>query len=110
MLKFKATKEEFKKIVAIADRAEKLKLNRFEKFSLIMDVEATHCNGNELDFDKLLSFDDANFSHDIVGIQNYINRRTGELSECFTPRCSKIEEAETPIIKEKNDAGRTATK
>jgi len=54
-----------------------------------MDISATHCNGNPLDLESLLSVPYEDFAHDILGIQSNINRRTGELENLFSPRCSK---------------------
>lgn len=58
-----------------------------------MDLEATHSNGRPLDFEKLLGFGLVSFSHDIGGIRRHIDRTTGELGGCFTPRCAKAEAA-----------------
>lgn len=54
----------------------------------LMDIEATHCSGNPLDLDKLLHADEFNFAHDVFGIRRHIDRRTGKLMNCFSPRCS----------------------
>ena len=77
------------KINAICDRAIK-EVDR-PKLDLAMDIEATHCNGCPLDLDKLLAFKDFDFFHDIYGIINCLDRDTGELKECFLPRCSRPE-------------------
>jgi len=42
-----------------------------------------------LDFEKLLSFDDFNFYHDMFGIHNNLDRNTGKLKNHFVPRCAK---------------------
>jgi hypothetical protein len=54
-----------------------------------MDVTACHLNGNLLDLKRLLGADDFNFSHDLVGINKHLDRKTGKLKDCFVPRCSK---------------------
>lgn len=59
-----------------------------------MDLEATNCNGCPLNFQKLLDFPDFDFNHDIAGIRRHIDRSTGRLGDCFSPRCSK----DTPYI------------
>jgi hypothetical protein len=51
-----------------------------------MDIEAAHCNGNPLKLKELLEADDSNFMHDVLGIRRHINRKTGELEDCFVPR------------------------
>lgn len=63
------------------------------RMSLEMDLAAVHCNGCELDFKKLLEFDDFNFVHDIDGIMRNLDRDDdsptgGQLLHCFLPRCA----------------------
>jgi hypothetical protein len=77
---------------AIADRAIALAKTmgiKLEKFKLVMDLDATHCNGTPLKLEELLKADDANFMHDIAGIQSHIDRTTGKLTNCFLPRFAK---------------------
>lgn len=64
---------------------------RCDRLSVAMDLEATHANGCPLNFEKLLTFDDLSFLHDIYGINRHLNRETGELMHCFLPRCAKNE-------------------
>lgn len=54
-----------------------------------------HSNGNPLDLAALLSFKPQDFTHDVIGISLNINRETGQLQNCFLPRCAKKEE-QTP--------------
>lgn len=84
---FDATKKDMKIINLIVDRA----FNEFDNISgdktdLAMDITATHCNGNKLDLERILTADKFNFAHDVFGIQGNINRRTGKLMRCFLPR------------------------
>ena len=79
------TKDEMLKIVEIAKRAEGKGLLMFDRMSLIMDIEVAHKQFN-LKLDELLKADDLNFSHDIVGIQNNIDRKTKIIGNCFLPR------------------------
>ncbi len=58
-----------------------------DSLSLTMDLAATHSNGCPLDFDRLLSFDESSFAHDIGSIMRHINRRTGKIENFFLPRC-----------------------
>jgi len=92
MVSFDITPYEMRVIDNIVDRASKEGLTD-DVLSLEMDLVATNANGTPLDFDRLLAFDAFNFSHDITGITNYIDRTTGELTRCFVPRCAKREEA-----------------
>jgi hypothetical protein len=63
--------------------------NGQSRMTLSMDLDAANSNGCPMDFEKLFSFDDFNFWHDIHGIQRNINRTTGKVENCFSPRCSK---------------------
>lgn len=51
-----------------------------------MDITAVHTNGHPLKLDKFLAADDFNFAHDFFGINRHINRDTGGLNSCFSPR------------------------
>jgi hypothetical protein len=62
---------------------------RGARIDLEMDLSATHANGCPLDFAKLLRADRFNFAHDICGIVRHLDRTTGELTQCFDPRCSR---------------------
>ena len=90
MVNFNITKKDCALIEKAAKRAVKL-LNcvQVNRLGIEMDLTATHVNGCELDLEKLLTFDDYNFAHDVVGIVKHIDRNTGELLNCFLPRCSK---------------------
>jgi hypothetical protein len=87
MIKFNCTKEEVKLIVKILNRAEKND-NTINHLDSSMDIEACHSNGTPLNLQKFLDSDDLNFNHDFYGIRRHINRETGELMNCFVPRCS----------------------
>ena len=58
------------------------------RIDLMMDIEATHCNGNPLKLQELLEADDFNFTHDMIGIQQHLDRFAGQLQDCFVPRYS----------------------
>lgn len=51
-----------------------------------MDVTACHLNGCPLRLVELLEADAFNFSHDLVGIHNNMDRTTGKLTGHFLPR------------------------
>lgn len=82
------TKEERLIIADIAKRAEEKGLLMFERMSLIMDIEAVHTEIG-LKLTDLLKADDENFAHDIVGIQNNIDRQSKKLQNLFLPRYAK---------------------
>ena len=83
------TKEKFELIIAIAKRAEEMGILAFDRMSLTMDLEATNEEFN-LRLQELLNADDSNFAHDIVGIQNNINRETKKMGNMFVPRYSGV--------------------
>lgn len=60
-----------------------------------MDIIACHLNGNPLDLEGLLDAENGDFGHDVFGIQRHIDRRTGELQDCFVPRMSQREQEVT---------------
>lgn len=59
----------------------------FNKLSFTMDMGAAHQDVG-LNLEKLAGFDDASFGHDIFGIRRYMDRETGQLTNCFLPRCA----------------------
>ena len=64
--------------------------NGFELCSATMEMDISACHiSNPLKLEELLVADDSNFGHDVFGIRKYINRETGELTDCFSPRYSK---------------------
>lgn len=62
----------FKKYIAIAERAEKLGY-KGDRTDLLMDIESADIKFN-LRLDDWLSADVFNFTHDVYGIVNNINR------------------------------------
>ncbi len=91
MIKFKCSKTEYDLITQICERvstmAKSMKLD-YPMREIQMDITACHCNGNPLDLEKFRDAPKADFGHDAFGIRRYIDRSTGKLTECFSPRCS----------------------
>jgi len=88
-ISFNTTKEEAAIIYEIIMRVTKSgQLKRFDPLNLMMDITATHCNGNKLDLQNLLEAPDLDFFHDIFGIIKNLNRSTGKLDNFFSPRYS----------------------
>ena len=85
----KITKGSMKKINAIARRAV-LENDSTDYLGTVMDLQAAHTHGNPLDLDKLMEFETFDFWHDVNGINRHLNRETGELENCFSPRCSRV--------------------
>ena len=81
------TKEKMMMYVEIAKRAEKLDLYHGERHTLLMDLESADLTFN-LRLEDLLNADDLNFSHDVLGIVNNVNRNTFPATDfgLFVPR------------------------
>ena len=91
-ISFKASKREFEAIDAIAQRAVALAVKLGVQYSIqeaMMDITATHANGNPLRLFDLAAADEFNFGHDVFGIRRHIDRTTGKLGDCFVPRFSE---------------------
>ena len=56
------------------------------RLDLSMDLTACHANGCPLDLDALLQAERYDFVHDVAGIARHIDRTTGTLRNCFSPR------------------------
>jgi len=88
MIKWDATQEEMALIQKIATRGFCRQLY-IDVLALSMDIAATHLNGCPLKLEEWLVADDFNFFHDIYGIYNNLDRKTGQLKNCFLPRFAK---------------------
>lgn len=65
---------------------EKYSGNGGNFLTFLMDITACH-KANPLNLEKLLNFDNSNFMHDVMGINQHLDRETAELKDCFWPRC-----------------------
>lgn len=86
---FSVSSQDAIKIGKIVDRAMPIYRRhgvKVARLTLVMNLTACHANGNPLDLDKLLTFDDGNLMHDVGGISRHLNRETGALENCFLPR------------------------
>ena len=90
------TLDQMATIANIAARAvEMANLNKYTRMTAILDI--SHCNSScPLRLDDLLAADDFNFAHDVFGINQHLNRETGELNDCFLPRFAKPEATPEP--------------
>ena len=61
---------------------------KYDRLDCTMDLTACHANCC-LDLNKLLQAPDFDFAHDVCGIYRHLDRRTGQLQDCFVPRCAK---------------------
>ena len=87
-MKWDTNKKDMLLINDIAKRACAQGSMMADKQQLDMDITACHLNGTRLNLEKFLKADEGNFLHDIYGIQRHINRDTGKLENCFSPRYS----------------------
>ena len=71
------------------DRGKTLEALHTDRLTLAMDLTACHLNGCPLDLDRLLGASEADFAHDIAGIVRHLDRETGQLGDCFVPRCAR---------------------
>jgi hypothetical protein len=85
------SKDDFYLAVKIAERAKR-ELTDYpdDEHTLIMDLNACHANGCPLFFKGLLEAPLQDFSHDVTGIREHINRDTGKLEGFFTPRYALV--------------------
>ena len=81
----KLTHSDLAKVNQAVDRALELLPWESMKMDLHMDLTASVIQGH-INLDKLLTFDDSNFIHDVVGVVQHLNRQTGEMMNCFLPR------------------------
>jgi len=85
-VQFETGQENTQLMNRIVDRAVQMQLIQREPIALMMDMAAVHKNCTEIDFVELLAAEDGDFTHDILGIQQHINRSTGKLEDDFLPR------------------------
>ena len=90
-IRFNVSSVDHKTITKIAARAVAVSLSQgsepvLDQCEILMDLTAVHANGCPLRLDDFLSGLDFDFSHDIAGIRRYLNRETGQLGGCFSPR------------------------
>lgn len=82
------TKDEKMLIMDIVKRADEMNLVMFDRVALMMDIEVVHAEIG-LRLSDLLNADDLNFAHDIVGIQQNVDRVNKKLTNYFLPRYAK---------------------
>lgn len=61
----------------------------YSRLAMMMDIEFVHQDIVKLDLIGLANAPAADFNHDVLGIWNHYNRVTGEMENCFMPRCAK---------------------
>jgi len=88
----KGTKEDFEVIERIMRRLSSFPELEVDVVSVQMDIMATHVSGCPLDLERLEGFDNFSFLHDVGGISEHLDRKTGKLKDFFLPRCAKKKE------------------
>ena len=81
---------EYEMFSKIADRAIALAKEHgtvIEKFTMVMDIDNAH-KQIPMDLNAFLAMPMVDFAHDAFGIRRHMNRRTGQLEDCFVPRCA----------------------
>lgn len=84
-------KERFLMYVKLAQRAEGMGIYNGERSTLLMDIESADKVFN-LRLEDLLNADDGNFTHDIIGIVNNVDRSQFPATEfnLFVPRYTSL--------------------
>lgn len=80
--------EQMQDVQRIVDRALPLLRKAGAKVTpldLMMAISCVHAQ-MPLHLRNLAAADDFQFAHDVAGIYRHLNRRTGELENCFVPR------------------------
>lgn len=80
-------KLDFDVMIKIMEKADEKGLLQKDRITFMMDLENAHKQFN-LRLNDFLNSKGSDFSHDIVGIQNNINRKTMKIENCFSPRFS----------------------
>lgn len=76
-------------IMRIVDRFVEVTGYKGSRLVIEMDVTACHLNGNPLRLEDMLAGSASDLAHDVAGIRSHIDRDTGKLQNCFSPRYSK---------------------
>ena len=86
-MKRNLSKEEYALCNQIAERS--VKECGFDKCTAYMDITICHSEAHELDLKALLEASDADFIHDVIGINRHLCHESHHLKDCFTPRFAK---------------------
>lgn len=89
MIRWNISKQDAGLVEIVVKRTQAEGFAVIDPLKLTMDITACHLSGCPLDLAKLLAFPSFDFVHDVLGIHRLIDRETGKLKNCFTPRCAK---------------------
>lgn len=92
MLNWNLSRGDFELMDRIVSRAMRMAREHGQPdlpaIDILMDLTACHANGCPLQLAQLLEAPDSDFAHDVFGIMRHIDRETGKLGDCFSPRYS----------------------
>lgn len=74
--------------VRAVELARGMGVNSLEALDLSMDLIVAN-RSNPMNLHRLFEADAPNFVHDVFGIRNHLDRNSGDLLDCFSPRFSK---------------------
>lgn len=86
-INWSVTRNDAELISRIVDRYLKLYVTD-NRLAVDMDITAAHLNGCPLNLEGLLYAKDFDFFHDINGIRAHLDRKSGKVKGCFSPRYS----------------------
>ena len=87
-VRFDCSHEDHDIIIKIVKRAARMGLVKND-MGKMMDITACHVSGNPLKLQLFLDGKEGDFLHDIMGIEQHLDRTTGKLGDGFLPRFSK---------------------
>ncbi len=92
-ISYETTETDFRRIMAIADRADQLGIvgGQYGRPQLMVDLCAVHANGCPLDFAAMIEADQIDLVDDICGIATHLDRKTGQLRDYFVPRFALVD-------------------
>lgn len=93
MISWNVSKTEHDIIMDIAYRAHAIAKKQgvpYDLTEIMMDLTATHANGCPLKLAELAGASPFDFTHDVFGIRNHIDRSTGQLRDGFCPRYTDL--------------------
>lgn len=85
MVSFKVSTYELNLLEKVMARACSVD-SSLDRLHTLMDLTACHANGCPLKLADMLNADQFDLMHDVYGIARHIDRKTGQLTNCFLPR------------------------
>lgn len=76
---------------------------KYDRMTAFMDISTCH-ETTPLRLQDLLDANEFNFIHDILGIRQHMNRKTGQLDNCFIPRFTQRNKIKTVSVSKVHQA------